>query len=325
MGISIKLKILLLRLRVYFLCHRKKLKVLAIFLIIATALSLIYFSMINKTSASAFLFKQINWKKAPYIGDANAVANYPDNNSGFTDYSSKNANITINENNNVTLAPPNVQNVGDANYSAVTADGFFVDASNSNSLTLKKPDGATCVNTSECATSTCVDNVCMKACGSSTVCGDTCAFSGKAYGTKTLGSTCWFTRNLNTGVDIGNRRYCYGNVASNCDTYGIIYGNNTLSQVCPTGWRVANLTDWTTLRTNYTYGQLISGGSSGFDALLGGYSPYSNPTFINIGTHGGYATGYNGPGIIFDSTNQTVSQMNYTGGSFVYGYVRCAK
>ena len=73
----------------------------------------------------------------------------------------------------------------------------------------------------------------------------------------------WMAENINVGTQItapttqtGYTKYCYNNVASNCDVYGGLYvwgealqfdttGNtDTVQGICPSGWRVSCDHDW---------------------------------------------------------------------------------
>src|SRR5262249_32636539 len=60
------------------------------------------------------------------------------------------------------------------------------------------------------------------------------------------------------------------------------------------GWRLPSLADWTALIKTFAdshaaYAALIAGGSTGFDALLGGFCD-ANGTFTNFGVSGLYWT-----------------------------------
>jgi uncharacterized protein (TIGR02145 family) len=109
--------------------------------------------------------------------------------------------------------------------------------------------------------------------------------------------------NLNFEASSGSA--CYGNEASNCETYGRLYNWETSKLVCPDGWHLPNEDDWDILN-DYAGGYDIDGTSSknlkatsgwsndrngldiyGFAALPGGYR-YSNGGFQHIGDYGGY-------------------------------------
>jgi uncharacterized protein (TIGR02145 family) len=141
-------------------------------------------------------------------------------------------------------------------------------------------------------------------------------------------------QNLNIGVAIlGSQdqtnnatieKYCYGDLAANCNVYGGLYqwaemvqylngATNTTSWnpvptgnvqgICPAGWHLPTDAEWTIL-TTYLGGESVAGGpmketgtthwlspntgatnSSGFTALPGGYR-YSAGTFFNLSSHG---------------------------------------
>jgi uncharacterized protein (TIGR02145 family) len=122
------------------------------------------------------------------------------------------------------------------------------------------------------------------------------------------------------GSDI--KKYCYSNNAGNCSTYGGLYqwaqtmcGSVTpgVQGICPTGWHVPTHDEWTTLEltvcalpptdancaaqfpynitttgyrgttTEAMYTKLYSGGSSGFNALLAGFSS-TGDSFRDLGS-----------------------------------------
>lgn len=129
---------------------------------------------------------------------------------------------------------------------------------------------------------------------------------GQLYPTLLIGSQCWMKKNLNYGQQINSsthqtdnstpEKYCYDNVAANCDIYGGMYQWNEVMQytttesaqgLCPAGWHVPSDNEWKTLEMALGMTQqeadmsntwrgvgvgtaLKTGGSSGFDAPLGG-------------------------------------------------------
>jgi len=138
-------------------------------------------------------------------------------------------------------------------------------------------------------------------CGSSQVFDD----EGNSYSTVQIGSQCWMTENLNTGIMINGsidqsdnstiEKYCYNNQESNCDNFGALYQWNEMMQylttegvqgICPAGWHLPSDAEWCTLeqRIDPTVScsgtgwrgtdagtKLKQGGSSGFNGLLAGY------------------------------------------------------
>jgi uncharacterized protein (TIGR02145 family) len=141
------------------------------------------------------------------------------------------------------------------------------------------------------------------------------------------------TQNLNIGIAISGsqeqtqqvpeiiEKYCYGDVAANCNVYGGLYqwaemvqylnGATTTTSwnpvptgnvqgICPAGWHLPTDAEWTIL-TTYLGGQSVAGGpmkeagtahwtspntgatnSSGFTALPGGIRKYNATGFSHI-------------------------------------------
>ena len=131
--------------------------------------------------------------------------------------------------------------------------------------------------------------------------GDPVYYEGEIYNTIIIANECWMTKNLNVGTMInGNQqpqnngiveKICFNNDPLMCDSFGGLYRWNEMMQysvvqesqgICPVGWHIPSdgsspYREWWEL-TNY-YGnvstadvELIVGGASGFNALLGGYA-----------------------------------------------------
>jgi uncharacterized protein (TIGR02145 family) len=132
-----------------------------------------------------------------------------------------------------------------------------------------------------------------------------------AYATVAIGSQCWMAENLDHGTMIPAaswqtnnsqaEKWCYGDVLSNCGSYGGLYqwdemmdyspsdgGNPSTTQgICPVGWHVPSDEEWKTLEMQLGMSQALAdlidawrgapagtalkvGGTSGYDALLSG-------------------------------------------------------
>ena len=129
---------------------------------------------------------------------------------------------------------------------------------------------------------------------------------GKTYTAIEIGNQCWMAENINIGNKINSstqqtnngiiEKYCYDNNEANCDEYGGLYQWDEMMQyaskdnvqgICPDGWHLPTDTEWmmlevelgmsmeeatsTGLRGTDEGAKLKAGGSSGFEALLGGY------------------------------------------------------
>lgn len=162
--------------------------------------------------------------------------------------------------------------------------------------------GNSCGTSANSNTNTATTSSCWS-CGSVV----TDARDSKTYNTVQIGTECWFSQNMN--YDPGSGSYwCYNNNPANCTTYGILYSWTTAMQgsttpgaqgVCPSGWHIATDQEWydmeylldnsvppnsTSWRGTTIGTQLKSGGSSGFNMLLGGF--YRSGTFYDINTYG---------------------------------------
>ncbi len=155
----------------------------------------------------------------------------------------------------------------------------------------------------------------------------TVIYEGQTYNTVKIGDQCWFKENLNVGTMINSNqggpyqtdngvieKYCYGNNAANCVTFGGLYEWNEAMHyvttegaqgICPMDWHIPTDGEWTVLE-NYLGGLAIAGGKlkeagfshwnlpntdatneSGFTALPGGFRSQYDGNFYDI-----YAIGY---------------------------------
>lgn len=153
-------------------------------------------------------------------------------------------------------------------------------------------------------------------------CGDTLFYEGQTYTTKLMpNGKCWIVENINVGTLINGainqtnnsvlEKYCYNNVATNCNAYGGVYqwgeavqyfngASNTNSPsppfmgnvqgICPIGWHIPSNLEFTELENSLPSpdkGSRLAGnedlwtdgalevstvfGTSGFEALPVGY------------------------------------------------------
>ncbi|MBI5217854.1 MAG: fibrobacter succinogenes major paralogous domain-containing protein [Bacteroidia bacterium] len=116
---------------------------------------------------------------------------------------------------------------------------------------------------------------------------------GKIYKTVKIGNQTWMAENLNFKPDSDS--WCYDNKPSNCDKYGRLYGWESSKKACPAGWHIPSKEEFETLFTKVggkgtnAYNSLKSGGSSGFNALLGG-SIGDVVIFYDLGVYGNFRT-----------------------------------
>ena len=111
----------------------------------------------------------------------------------------------------------------------------------------------------------------------------------------------WTTANLNVHA---SPSYCYDDAERNCDRYGRLYTWESAQRACQSlgdGWRLPTDNEWRQLATRYggvsddsadkgraAFTELLSGGTSGFNAVLGGNR--SNGQYARLEAHGFYWT-----------------------------------
>jgi len=99
------------------------------------------------------------------------------------------------------------------------------------------------------------------------------------YGTVLIGDQWWLTRNLCVQDTAKYCQFFYNSNWWNYYDYGNLYlhnymNTNSLSDICPEGWRIPSSNDWNKLFSHYPedrlYEALMPGGESDFSATLGG-------------------------------------------------------
>ena len=122
----------------------------------------------------------------------------------------------------------------------------------------------------------------------------------QSYPSVQIGSQCWFSTNLNYGIQISssiaqrdncvNEKYCYNNNPVNCNRNGSFYQWDELMQyddyqgqqgLCPPGWHIPTENDWQILfnffqGVAFSASQLLYTGFSGFNAFVTGTSHQNN-------------------------------------------------
>ena len=111
----------------------------------------------------------------------------------------------------------------------------------------------------------------------------------------------WTTANLNVNV---SPSYCYDDAEPNCRRYGRMYPWESAQRVCQSlgdGWRLPTDDEWRQMAKRYggvsddsadkgkaAFTALLSGGTSGFNAVLGGNR--SDGRYARLDAHGFYWT-----------------------------------
>jgi uncharacterized protein (TIGR02145 family) len=111
----------------------------------------------------------------------------------------------------------------------------------------------------------------------------------------------WTTTNLNVNE---SPSYCYDDAESNCDRYGRMYTWESAQRVCQSlggGWHLPTDDEWRQMAKRYggvsedsadkgkaAFTALHSGGTSGFNAVLGGNR--SDRKYARLDAHGFYWT-----------------------------------
>jgi|JFJP01.1.fsa_nt_gi uncharacterized protein (TIGR02145 family) len=188
----------------------------------------------------------------------------------------------------------------------------------------------------------------------------------QVYPTVQIGDQCWMAKNLNIGTQISGiseptdndtiEKYCYDNLASNCEIYGGLYQWNELMEystepggmgICPVGWHVPEEGEWDAMRIFLSYQQQFGGAlketgtthwqspnsgatnSTGFTALPGG-SRDDDGQFSVLGKYSFMLTSSlnpdfnNWPSVVNLYYNDTL--LKFGASAFYYGYsVRCLK
>jgi len=112
----------------------------------------------------------------------------------------------------------------------------------------------------------------------------------------------WTTENLHVNTQAS---FCYDDSENNCRQYGRLYTWDAAHRACQSlgdGWRLPTDNDWRQLATHHggiredsndtghaAYTALMGGGTSGFNALLGG-NRTEDGHYERLGAHGFYWT-----------------------------------
>jgi len=121
---------------------------------------------------------------------------------------------------------------------------------------------------------------------------------GKVYKTVSIGTQTILAENIAFKPSSGNY-WAYKNDQNNISKYGYLYDWATAKTLVSPGWHLPTKQDWKTLLTYFienkkqVYNELKEGGSSGFNALLGGFRD-ADGKFSGLGTHAFFWTSSSG-------------------------------
>jgi len=316
-------------------------KITLTFAIILTAISLIaqppqafkYQAVVRDNAGNILANQNVSFRINILQGSATGTAVYVEahdtvtNQFGLINLEIGNGNVIsgafsdINWSTNIYFLQIELDETGGANYqqmgtSQLLSVPFALEAEHARSLTLTGENGRDYDVT--------IDENGNLVLFTEWLCGDTITDprDNKKYATVLIGSQCWMAENLNIGTRIDGagdqtdnsiiEKYCYGNLESNCNTYGGLYQWNEMMQytttqgvhgICPPDWHIPTDGESTTL-VNYLGGSSIAGGKmkeagtahwnppntgatneSGFTALPSGYR-YDNGNFLGLGNNG---------------------------------------
>jgi len=127
--------------------------------------------------------------------------------------------------------------------------------------------------------------------------------SGTTYPSKRMADGKeWMTHNLDVNTAPS---YCYGDAEANCRQYGRLYTWESAQRACLSlgdGWRLPTDDEWRQMAKHYggvsqdsedkgkaAYAALLAGGSSGFNAMLGGGRSVDGQ-YARLEAHGFYWT-----------------------------------
>jgi uncharacterized protein (TIGR02145 family) len=127
--------------------------------------------------------------------------------------------------------------------------------------------------------------------------------SGTTYSSKRMADgKQWMTQNLDVSTPSS---YCYADAEANCRQYGRLYTWEAARQACQSlggGWRLPSDEEWRRLGKGYggvsadsedqgkaAYKALLTGGTSGFNAVLGGGRSVDGQ-YARLEAHGFYWT-----------------------------------
>ena len=259
------------------------------------------------------------WVQTDWSGGASttAVASHPGDETGWTNYYSKDDVISTSTPGEISLSSTTASWVEttDADFNAGAFDNTFASSS---AVWLKKPTGVSCSYSVECTGGYCNPNNICDVC-------DNFTYSSQTYAVVMIGEQCWMAENLNVGdyatsTDTGSthsdvsdnsqiEKYCYNNDTANCDTDGGLYDWNEMmgyvttegaQGICPAGWHIPTDAEWYRLENGLATEScsasrsgwecapagvnLKENGNTGFEALLAG-SRNSHGSFYVRGSY----------------------------------------
>ena len=151
----------------------------------------------------------------------------------------------------------------------------------------------------------------------------------KRYRTVEIGGKCWFADNLNRTLAAGQSGSvkCYGDLESNCETYGRLYNWLAATQndatagvqgICPTGWHLPTNDEWVSM-LQATGGEVnVTGIGRGLKSTLNYWRPVTAES--QIGTNEDGFAGLPGGGFFWTYSLNVSYDGTYGGFNARNGY-----
>jgi uncharacterized protein (TIGR02145 family) len=308
--------------------------------------------------SASWSFIQTDWSGG---ASTTAVAVHPGDAEGWDYYYSADSAVATDTPGQISLASTTSEwtQTTDADFSAGTFSGT---AATSGKIVLLKPAGVSCGAGAECLGGYCSSVNGCGSCSGTVEDADANSYGVVKIGeqcwmAENLNVGVYAT-STNTGTnhsDVSNNgiieKYCYDNNTARCATDGGLYDWNEMmgyvttagvQGICPAGWHIPTDNEWYVLESGLATqacsasrsdwgcapagSELLSGGTSGFKALLAGYRNATG-SFFNRGSYAGFwSSSESSSNARYRNLSSGNSPVRRNTDSKVYGFsVRCLK